>query len=171
MNLSKCPEQLPFSSGTILVISPISPMIPNLSQCIDCTLSVTPYGPGNSRHDWDILIEQWLVSWTWLQSLTAPCASIEWTSSLLETINDKTGSLCPVVLCLSLVWSSVSFYLFHTSLPLNKFTHLWLLHLLCPSHFLARCWCNITEWAQSTSQSHGLTNSTLIYLHTHYHIY
>src|SRR4051812_37708878 len=65
LNLSKYPEQLPAFIGTIPAItgtipgfSPISPVIPNQSLLRRIPLSVTPYGPGNRRHDRDNLIDQ-----------------------------------------------------------------------------------------------------------------
>ena len=133
-------------------------------------LSVTPYGPGNSRHDQDTL----LINDHQLDLVTildGPCASIEWTSSLLD----------PLTL------SHVPFVLWYFACPrFDRRYPIYLVHhryrqtcLLVPVilqprdlvTWLQSLWCNITEWAQSTYPSLEWTNPVLIYLHTPQHIY
>jgi hypothetical protein len=174
LNLSKYPEQLPAFigtipaiTGTIPVFSPISPVIPNQSLLRRVPLSVTPYGPGNSRHDrdnshWSMTNQLDLVT-----ILDSPCASIEWTSIAVGSVNRVPVPFVLWYFACPRFDHRYPIYLVH---PRSQQTSLLVPVILQLRDLVTRLqtlWCNITEWAQSTYPSHGWTNPALIYLHTH----
>ena len=107
----------------------------------------------------ETLSDQWPSCGIWLQSLMALC--FHRINFIVWTVNVESWSLCHAVLCLSEVWSLVSYTYFILVTDKHIYSSL-VLHLCDLITCLQAVWCNITEWAQSTYPSLGWTNPALI---------